>query len=218
MPVATTRKNAYFRASFRSPLPDFRSEHGKLMKHHELASQASLFNPKHESVDAFLKEREQYLGYLKAFSEMMQHHRKIATSGEGMGTAAIRLIAGLSPGLQQAADSLSEQFAVVNETIKGEEVFSNVGRVSPNSSLARFSSAKDDNVRKVLVWGIMTDNHDRLIITLRDFREPVAALVKAGYPNLAHQVTYEFLNAYMDGVFRFATEVEEIIKVSFKPK
>lgn len=221
IPIDASRhdpKERLFPSIFRSPLPDFRSEHNKLMEQHMLVSQASVFNRQNESVDAFIKQRESYLGYLKAFGEMMQHHRKIAVSGESMGTAAIRLIAGLSPGLQQAADSLSDQFAVVNENIKGEEVFSNVGRVSSNSSLTRFASAKDDNIRKVLVWGIMTDHQDRLIVTLRDFREPILALARAGHAPIAHQITNDFLNAYIDGVYRFAAEVEGIIQVSSKPR
>jgi hypothetical protein len=221
IPIDATRydpKERLFPSIFRSPLPNFRREHNQLMEQLALVKQAGMFNPQHESVSTFIKQREEYLGDLKAFSDILQHYRIVAASGEGMGTAAIRLIAGLSPSMQQAADNISEQFSVVNETLKGEEVFSNVGQVSSHSSLSRFTSAKDDNERKTLVWGIMTDKDNRLVITLRDFREPVTTLARSGHPKLAHQITQEFLTAYLDGVYRFAAEVEEIIQVSFQPK
>ena len=70
-------------------------------------------------------------------------------------------------------DSLPGTFDVINDVIKGQEVFSNVGPVSASSSLTRFNTAKDDNEKKVLAWGIMTDAKGVMHISLRDARPHV---------------------------------------------
>ncbi len=220
IPIDATRydpKERVFPSTFRSPLPDFRGEHEKLVALRELARQPKANGaPDREVIRAFLDEREAYLGYLQAFGALMERYREIATRGESMGTTAIRLIAGLPKAMQQVMDSIPGQLTVVNEAIKGEEVFSNVGRVVTGSSVRRFSSAKDDNDKKILVWGIMTDDRDQMVITVRDFREPVLALVEAGHVALARLVVTDYLQAYMDGLYQFVAEIEVIVTTSVR--
>lgn len=209
-------KERIFPSTFRNPLPDFHHEHQNLLALREQARQRHMFRSNSDAIDAFIKARQDYLGYLSAFGKVMQAYRTVATSGESMGAAAIRLIAGLPEAMQKIADDIPGHLSVVNEAIKGEEVFSNVGLVALSSSIARFASAKDDNNKKVLVWGIMTDANGMLYITLRDFRPPVLDLVRANETELAQFITYDFLQAYVEGLFEFAGELNEIIATSKK--
>lgn len=221
IPIDATRydpKERIFPSPFRSPLPNFRAEHETLLQLRQSASQRKLFGQNKNSIQQFLEERQRYVGYLQAFGELMQRYREIAVEGNSMGTMAIRLIAGLPEAMQQLMDEIPGNLSVVNEAIKGEEVFSNVGRVVQHSSIIRFASAKDDNDKKVLVWGIMTDDDNTLYITLRDFRPPVLDLVREGHEDIALLVTQDFLNAYMDGLYRFAEEMGDIISTSVKKR
>lgn len=43
---------------------------------------------------------------------------------------------------------------------------------------SRFISAKDDNESKVLVWGIMTDDHEYMHLSIRDFRPACACVAQ----------------------------------------
>lgn len=217
IPIDASRfdpKERIFPSTFRNPLPDFYQEHQNLVTLRGQAFQRRLFRSNADAIDTFFAARQDYLGYLSAFGEVMQTYRKIAISGESMGAAAIRLIAGLPGAMQKIADEIPGHLSVVNEAIKGEEVFSNVGQVTPISSLARFASAKDDNDKKVLVWGIMTDANGQLYVTLRDFRAPVLDLVREGQHDTAQMITYDFLRAYVEGLYTFANELKEIIATS----
>ncbi len=214
IPIDASRydpKERIFPSAFRSPLPDFREEHERLVALRSSAMQRKLFGSNRTSIEAFVSERQDYLGYLQAFSTVMQRYRDIATSGQSMSATAIRLIAGLPGAAQKVVDGIPGQLTVVNEAIKGEEVFSNVGQVVPNSSISRFSSAKDDNDKKVLVWGIMSDAHGKLHITLRDFRQPVLDLAKEGHSEVAQAVTQDFLRGYMEGLYAFADQIQLIM-------
>jgi len=212
IPIDATRyspKERLFASTFRSPLPNFLEEHDGLVK---LLQASETDDNAHRD---FTIKREYYLGYLQAFCELMQRYREIATSGESMSSTAIRLIAGLPGAMQQIVDSIPGRLTVVNEAIKGEEVFSNVGRVVNGSTITRFSSAKDDNDQKILVWGIMTDDDDRLTITLRDFRKPVLQLANAGQTEIAQRITADYLEQFVAGVYRFSKEMESIVGHSY---
>jgi hypothetical protein len=87
-------------------------------------------------------------------------------------------------------------FPVVNEIARGDEVYSNVGRVAAGSSLSRFMSARDDGNTKDLVWGIMTDDQGRMIVTMRDFRPHVRLLVQANRIEMAQQVAQDYVVSY----------------------
>ncbi|MEO0560804.1 MAG: hypothetical protein AAF125_01725, partial [Chloroflexota bacterium] len=208
-------KERLFPSTFRSPLPNFRNEHDGLFELRQAARKDKI-TINRTALNHFLERRTLYLGYLQAFGELMERYREIATRGESMGTAAIRLIAGLPKAMQQNVDEIPGQLTVVNEAIKGEEVFSNVGRVVAGSSITRFASAKDDNDKKILVWGIMTDDEDNLVITLRDFRPEVVDIYRKGHPDVAKAITQDYLDAYLNGLVRFVEEMEEIIATSVR--
>jgi hypothetical protein len=202
-------KERIFPSTFRSPFPDFLQQHERVLEMRRDLQAARLGVQALQ--DKFQRARIEYLGVLNAFGQLMKRYRELAAEGQSMSTTAIRLIAGLPGAMQRLADGIPGKFSFVNEAIKGEEVFSNVGQVVAGSSLARFVSAKDDNDKKVLVWGIMTSENNKLIITLRDFRPPVVALALAGYPEIAHQITQDYLNAYVDGLHRFMLEITDIV-------
>ena len=99
---------------------------------------------------------------------------------------------------------------VLNEIVKGEEVFSNVGKVAAESSLVRFLSAKDDGRAKRLVWGILTDDQGRLHITLRDFRPHVVPLLQNGYDDLAQMLAKDYVESYSATLSNLAGHLAEI--------
>ena len=94
--------------------------------------------------------------------------------------------------------------------IKGREVFSNVGQVAPTSTLTRFISAKDDNEKKTLIWGIMTDHRGVLHITLRDFRPHVKLFYELDNLSVANRITQDYLNTYVDGMNRYINDLKRI--------
>ncbi len=198
-------KERIFPSTFRSPLPDFKTEH------EDIVALLQQYDHQRSNWQAFQRARENYLAYISAFSAVTARYREIAISGESMSNTAIKLIAGLPQAMQQIADEIPGSFSIVNEAIKGEEVFSNVGRVVDGSSLTRFASAKDDNDKKVLVWGIMTDSTDHLYVTLRDFRPPVLELSEAGHADVAQHITQDFLSAYIEGLYRFSAQLRAIV-------
>src|SRR5262249_27308593 len=106
------------------------------------------------------------------------------------------------------------QFDVLNEIIKGEEVFSNVGRVASGSTLRRFITAKDDNQQKTLAWGVVTDDQDVIHVSLRDFRPHVQVLQDIGMSSLADLIAQDFLDSYTDGFNLFIRELREITVAS----
>ncbi|MCB9451842.1 MAG: choline/carnitine O-acyltransferase [Anaerolineaceae bacterium] len=201
-----------FPSTFRSPFLDFRQEHDHML---ELlhALNGKLFR-KGQAREAFSTARGDYISTLSVFGEVMRRYRAIAIEGESMSTTAIRLIAGLPGAMQRLMDGLPGHFAFMNEAIKGEEVFSNVGRVTPGSSITRFASAKDDNDKKVLVWSIMTDDNDTLCLALRDFRPPILALAAEGQPQMAQLITQDFVDRFLEGFMTFIGEVNAIITAS----
>ena len=70
--------------------------------------------------------------------------------------------------LQRLLDQIPGRFDILNDLIKGREIFSNIGAVARSSSLTRFASAKDDNDKKELAWGVLTDASGTMVLTLRD--------------------------------------------------
>ena len=77
----------------------------------------------------------------------------MAAQGESTTAGALKLLAHLPQPIQRLLDKIPERFEVLNHLIKGREVLSNVGAVSPSSTLTRFMTAKDDNNQKQLAWG-----------------------------------------------------------------
>jgi hypothetical protein len=120
------------------------------------------------------------------------------------------MLAHMPVALQRLLDKVPERFEMLNNLLKGREVFSNVGAVIPTSTLTRFVTAKDDNEQKQLAWGILTDAGGVMHVTLRDFRPHVAALHSFGRDDLAAHITRDYLDAYADGFNQYIRDLQRI--------
>ena len=115
------------------------------------------------------------------------------------------------PSMQYLLDQIPQRIGVLNEVIKGNEAFSNVGRVAPGASLTRFISARDDGQTKELIWGILTDDRGQMHISLRDFRPFVPMLLALGETELADLLAQDYLESYVGGLNRFVAELSALI-------
>jgi len=155
----------------------------------------------------FAAYREQYLAVLATLGQDLSQLKEDAIRGTTDSIGAIKLMAHLPKGVQRLLDKIPNRIALLNDIIKGREVFSNVGAVAPSSSLTRFITAKDDNENKLLAWGVLTDAEHNMRFSLRDFRPHVAALVANGYQELANRITQDYLDSYADGLNRYIREL-----------
>jgi hypothetical protein len=162
----------------------------------------------------FDRLQRRYLATLAGFGALMSRAKEIAIQGESANVGAIKLLAHLPTPLQRMLDTIPGRFDVLNDIIKGREVFSNVGAVASTSTLTRFISAKDDNEKKVLVWGVITDAGGVMRITLRDFRPHVALLAEAGQRDLAARLAQDYLDTYARGLNRFVADLRRITAAS----
>ena len=160
---------------------------------------------------AFDDARRELLAYLDAFGELLDVLKAVTRRGESFNTASIRLLAHLPPSMQSLLDQIPQRIGVLNEVVKGNEVFSNVGRVAPGATLTRFISAKDDGETKELVWGILTDDQGRMQISLRDFRPFVPMLLALGEAPLADLLAQDYLEGYFEGFNRFLVKLETVL-------
>jgi hypothetical protein len=203
-------RDRVFPSIFRSPLPGFHLLHGRTYSLLQRTSQRRL--GRKAATSAFIEARAEYLSTIDTFTQIMRLYREQANAGQNMSMTSIKLIAGLPGAMQRLVDGLPGRFAFMNEAIKGEEVFSNVGQVATGSSLSRFASAKDDNDKKIFVWGFMTDDAGQLNVSLRDFRPHILRLAEAADETLARQITQDFVTSYVDGLQQFAREMHEIVQ------
>ena len=162
----------------------------------------------------FDQTQRTYLATLAGFGTILAKLKDIAIRGESASVGAIKLLAHLPPALQRLLDKVPERFEVLNNMLKGREVFSNVGAVVPSSTLQRFVTAKDDNEQKQLAWGILTDASGVMHISLRDFRPHVGALQACQQAELAHQITQDYLDSYAQGFNQFIRELHRITVAS----
>ncbi|HNT74583.1 MAG TPA: hypothetical protein PKH77_06155 [Anaerolineae bacterium] len=186
-------------ATLRNPLPDLPPAYQATHDAYHQYLQA------HGATEwqAFDQQRRRFLAHLKVFSEFQDAVKAVTMRGESFNTATLRLLGHLPPAMQHVLDQIPQRIGVLNEVIKGNEVFSNVGRVTSGSSLRRFLSAKDDGEAKELVWAVLTDDHDRMHITLRDFRPFVKLLLDMGESDLANALAQDYLDSYVQGLNRF---------------
>ncbi len=154
--------------------------------------------------------RRTYLATLAGYGTVINRAKEIALMGESASVGSIRLLAHMPPAVQRLLDKVPEQFDLLNDLIKGREVFSNVGAVAPTSTLTRFISAKDDNEKKTLVWGIITDAQGMMRISLRDFRPYVGLLGKLGQQELAARIAQDYLHSYARGVNQYIYSLQRI--------
>jgi hypothetical protein len=157
-----------------------------------------------------------YLATLAGFGTILNKWKEIAIQGETASVGAIKLLAHLPPALQRLLDMVPERFELLNNMLKGREVFSNVGAVVSTSTLTRFVTAKDDNDQKQLVWGIITDADGVMHISLRDFRPHVAALRMVGRRDLADRIAQDYLHAYINGFNTYISDLHRITEASRK--
>lgn len=141
-----------------------------------------------------------YLATLAGFGAVLSKAKEIALTGESATVGTIKLLAHLPASLQRLLDRIPGRFDVLNDIIKGREVFSNVGAVAPTSTLIRFISAKDDNEKKTLAWGVITSAGGVMRISLRDFRPHVGLLEAVGHRDLAVRLCQDYLEAYAGGL------------------
>ena len=213
IPVDASRRSPRDRlypVSFETPLREL-----NLLDLHRQAVRFLSAHPPHSADYArayprFQQIRRRYLAALAGFSAVMKHIKAIATAGETANIETAKLLAHLPVPLQRLLDRLPNQFDVLNDLIKGREVFSNVGQVAPTSTLTRFITAKDDNPKKSLAWGILTDARGEMCISLRDFRPPVVRLAAGGQHELAADITREYLDAYVEGLNRYVQDLYRI--------
>jgi hypothetical protein len=145
---------------------------------------------------AFALKRTLLVGNLRAFSYILDANKSVAIRGDSINVAIMNLLVGLPHWLQFLLKEIPEVFPALNEVIRGDEVYSNVGRVADGSSLKRFMTAKDDGNTKALAWGVMSDDDGRLIVTMRDFRPHVRPLILANRIDLAYSMARDYVVAY----------------------
>jgi hypothetical protein len=162
----------------------------------------------------FDRSRRELFAYLKAFGEVLDAIKAVTMRGESFNTATIKLLGHLPSSMQHLLDQIPQRIGVLNEIIKGSEVFSNVGRVAKASTLHRFISAKDDGETKWLVWGVMTDAAGTMHVSLRDFRPYVGSLIALGETELADRLAQDYLNRYVKGLNRFVAELSTMVAVT----
>ncbi len=155
-----------------------------------------------------------YLAALAGLSAVLRRAKEIASQGESHSMGALKLLAHLPAPIQNLLDKIPNRFDVLNDIIKGREVFSNVGAVARKSTLTRFISAKDDNDKKTLVWGVITDSNHTLHLSLRDFRPHVGQLIAAGHKDLARRMTTDYLESYARGLNQYISELYLIASAS----
>lgn len=155
-----------------------------------------------------------YLATLAGFGAVLSKAKEIAVAGQSASVGAIRLLAHMPAPLQRLLDQVPGQFDILNDIIKGREVFSNVGAVAPTSTLTRFITAKDDNEKKTLAWGVITDARGVMRISLRDFRPHVGLLEMAGHKDIAVRITQDYLETYAQGLNRYIRELQRITRAS----
>jgi hypothetical protein len=200
-------KERVFPTTFRNPLTEIRDR---------LAAAQERYQAYHAEATpdrwaAFDEARRELLAYLDAFGELLDALKAVTMRGESFNTATIRMLAHLPPSMQHLLDAIPQRIGVLNEIIKGNEVFSNVGRVTPGASLTRFISAKDDGEAKALVWGVLTDDQGRMWISLRDFRPFVPQLLALGEDTLTTMLAQDYLESYVQGLNRFVVDLSTLI-------
>lgn len=155
-----------------------------------------------------------YLSSLAGFGAVLSRAKKIGIEGDSASSGSIRMLANMPTPIQRLLDAVPNRFDLLNDLIKGREVFSNVGMVAPGSTLTRFITAKDDNKKKDLAWGILTDANGVVTLTLRDFRPHVGALIEAGARPFAQQITQEYVDSYVNGFNQYIKEIRSITNSS----
>jgi hypothetical protein len=162
----------------------------------------------------FSQHQHLYLAALAGFGTVMHTAKQTAMRGESSAVRTVQLMAQMPTPLQRLLDQIPSRFDILNELLKGREIFSNLGAVARGSSLTRFAPAKDDNDKQALAWGILTDASGTMVISLRDFRPHVAALIAAGHKRLALDIAQHYLDSYARGFNDYVRDLQHITRRS----
>lgn len=196
--------------SFEVPLHsvDFLTRHQQVMNALNAYGQAQ--GHQKNLYDTFKHQQKSYLTALAAIAEVLNRVKTSALQGASTSAETIKLLAHMPTSLQRFLDKIPERFDVLNDLIKGREVFSNVGVVVPSSTLRRFITAKDDNEKKTLCWGVITDSDGVMHLSLRDFRPHVAELIAVGRKDIADRMAQDYLDMYAVGFNQFIRDLRAI--------
>ncbi|MBX0331153.1 hypothetical protein K2Z83_26235, partial [Oscillochloris sp. ZM17-4] len=178
----------------------------------EALLRASLKGHTPAAIQAFEEERAELCGDLLAYAAVLRALREITTRGESFTTAALKLLGHLPRPMQSLLDLIPQKIDLLNEIVKGTEVFSNIGQVARSSSVARFASSRDDGDTKLLIWGLMADARGQMVITLRDFRPHVGPLLAAGHTPLAELLAADFLDAYAQSLNSLVKRIRRVLR------
>jgi hypothetical protein len=175
-----------------------------------LSAYEESFEDRGAMYSSFEHYQRTYLASLAGFGTILNKAKEIAIQGESASVGALKLLAHLPLPLQRILDKIPERFELLNNILKGREVFSNVGAVAQISTLSRFITAKDDNSQKQLAWGVITDARGTMHISLRDFRPQVATLFSIGRKDLANMIAQDYLDAYAEGFNGYIRDLSRI--------
>lgn len=164
--------------------------------------------------EEFDRYQRTYLATIAGFGDVMLRAKEIALAGQSSSVGTIKLLAHMPTPLQRLLDEIPGRFEVLNDIIKGREVFSNVGAVASTSTLTRFITAKDDNDKKTLAWGVITTADGTMRMSLRDFRPHIKLLLAAGEKELAQVLTEDYLVAYAEGFNQYIQDLQRITLAS----
>jgi hypothetical protein len=165
------------------------------------------------ALEVFGRRRAKLISELRGFSYFLAANKAVGQRGHSSTVAMSELLVGLPDWLQHLFNRLPENLVPLNEIIKGDEVYSNVGRVAERSSLTRFMTAKDDGNTKDLAWGIMTDDNGRMMVTMRDFRPHVRPLIEAGYIDLARSMAQDYVVSYTEDLIGLVARLTAMLQV-----
>ncbi len=196
--------------SFEVPLNDldFVALHARTL--HALVSYEMGSGDRTSLYAEFDRLQREYLAVLAGFGTVLTKAKEVAIQGKSTSVGSIKMLAFMPVPLQRLLDDIPGRFDVLNDIIKGREVFSNVGAVAKNSTLTRFITAKDDNEKKTLAWGVITDAQGTMRVTLRDFRPHVAMLENVRQGRLAKRLADDYLAAYVRGLNTYVQELRRI--------
>lgn len=207
---ATSPHERLYPTTFRNPFTDLWENYQttkEALQRYEVAQTAS-----HWTI--FSETRNKLLVQFDYLGQLLRAYKKVAMAGGSLSTATLKLMAHLPHMMLKLLDEIPQRIDVLNELLKGDEVFSNVGRVARGASLCRFISAKDDNENKLLVWGIITDDKETMHLSLRDFRPYIEALHQLGRRDLAEMVVQDYLAAFTIGFNQFVGFLLDILNAN----
>ncbi|HUM70550.1 MAG TPA: hypothetical protein PLK31_17085, partial [Chloroflexota bacterium] len=165
----------------------------------------------------FDQHRRTYLTALAGFGQLLHHAQNIGSQSESASADAIKRWATMPASVQRLLEAMPNRFDPLHELMQGQELFVHLEQVTANSTLSRFSTAKENSDKKCLAWAIITDAQGVMRTSLRDFRPHVAALTNIGYKALASRMTQHYLDTYAAGLNEYLRDVRRIAAASRDP-